>query len=140
MTDLRLGDDGDVVLIGGELELVSGVPDVVQRVRCILDLLKGSWPLDVTLGIPWFDDVLGRPRQKSAIDSILRLALTRTPGVLRVERLDSTLDRITRHYEATIVALIDGGSGQAVEVTAQLVTDDNGGATLAMLMMPQGGY
>lgn len=140
MTDLLLNADGDVVLTGGELELVSGVADVVQRVRCRLDLLKGSWPLDVTLGIPWLDEVLGRPRQKAAIDSILRLALARTPGVLRVERLDSTLDRATRHYEATIIALIDDGSGQAVEVTAGLVTDDNGGATLAMLMMPQGGY
>lgn len=139
MMDLKLDEGGDVILLGGDLALTSpGLDDTTQRVRCRLDIQRGSWELDLRLGVPWLDEVLGRPRTEPEVTALIVQAIATTPGVLRVEAIRGELNRVTRAYTLSLSALVANAEGGVEPV--QLELDATDPETLSLLLYPQGGY
>jgi hypothetical protein len=90
--DLKLDPDTeDLVIADGDLVLVSGIDAVAQLIRGYLLLFRGEWFLDESAGILYFEDILVKNPNLSAIREIFRQTLLEVPGVLSVESLSLEL-------------------------------------------------
>ena len=98
--------------------MVTDLPSVVRQT--IIDgfnLWKGEWFLDLNVGFPWFQEVLGRKIvSTSQVESLLRDFLLSVPGVATVQA-SSTFNRKARSFAYAFTAtlnegtVITGGSG-----------------------------
>ena len=79
MKDLALGTlSHDIVVDNGDLLIVDSVPQhVKQRILTIL----GEWFLDLSIGLPWFDEILGKGTELTLVEALLKQTITDTPGV-----------------------------------------------------------
>jgi hypothetical protein len=88
--DFALGPDDDLLLSGGDLVPVSGVEGIASDLRSRLQTFIGECFLDVGLGIPWLQKVLGRKPSPGELSAIFREAILGTPGVATVDSLDTS--------------------------------------------------
>jgi hypothetical protein len=84
--NFALDEDGDLD-IGTTIAFVSGQEAIQQSLLCRLRAFQGEWFLDETLGLPYFQEILGRSPNLVAIRALYRAALESTPGVLEVKEL-----------------------------------------------------
>jgi len=63
--NLKVSVSGELVLEAGSAALVSGRTSestreaIAQAARCRLRTFLGEWFLDSSIGVPWFEQVLG---------------------------------------------------------------------------------
>ena len=101
--DLLLNPDtGDVVFINGEAPVTQRTATVVaQRLRITLYTFLGEWFLDPTVGVPYYQQIFGKIRTKSAVDLIFQQIITDDPDVIEILTFESTLDNANRGYSMT---------------------------------------
>ncbi len=87
--DLLIGDDGDLVLI-------EGVDATRQHLQISLQFFQGEWSLDLRIGVPYFQEILGKGRDLNAIRAIFREAILQTEKVTAVSDLALDYDGVTR--------------------------------------------
>jgi len=100
--DLLLGSDNDLV-IGKDLSFTSGVQAVAQSCRIALQMFAGEWFLNLDVGIPYWDEILG---QKPAVaipaaELAFRDALRNVVGVLSIPVLTVQYVGATRALNVT---------------------------------------
>lgn len=120
MADLALDPTtGDLVIAGGDLQLVSGVQAVAQDWNLRVGLFRGEWPLDRRVGIDYQGVIFGPKPTEALLRHIYQRVTLETAGVQSIERLAFSFDRGTRQLrvEATIIA----ASGETVELVYQNV-------------------
>ena len=96
---------GDLVIVNGDIEQVSGVDAIAQSLRFTLQFYQGEFFLDETIGIPFFQVIFVKKPNLPAIREILRTAILSVVGVnaitafnfdftnfSRTLRLDFTVD------------------------------------------------
>lgn len=111
--DLKLGDDGDLVIERGRFATVAGLEAIAQAVRVALQLFKGEWFDDPTAGVAWLSadgqQILG---QKGVPEALIRAELTKAiTGVRGVKSLASmSLDLTGRQLNVSFVAIAEGGT------------------------------
>lgn len=92
--DFRLDSvTGDLVLNEGDLQVISGAEGVASDIASRLQTFRGECFLDLGLGLPYFEEILGKhplPR----VEEIFRAAILETPGVAGIEAF--TLQRTGR--------------------------------------------
>lgn len=74
----------DLVLSEGDLQVISGAEGVASDIASRLQTFRGECFLDLGLGLPYFEEILGKhplPR----IEEIFRAAILETPGVAGLE-------------------------------------------------------
>ncbi len=64
-------DTNDLVLVGGDIVLASGLQAVAQRIKDRLQTFLGEWFLDRDFGPPYLDDVLIKNPSLTLVRSIL---------------------------------------------------------------------
>jgi len=74
---------------------------VSQAVQTRLGLTLGEWFLDVTDGMPWNTEVLGKYTQDQ-YDAAIRDCILGTPGVTEIVDYSSTLDTSIRKLTVTV--------------------------------------
>jgi hypothetical protein len=95
--DANNPDVGDLYLDGVDIPLVEGKEAVAQHVLVRLKRVKGEWFRNVNDGIPYFEEILGqRNPDLPRIRRIFERAITSTPGVESLDRLDLSFDSTTR--------------------------------------------
>lgn len=94
---------------GGDLALVGGVPSIVQAIRQKLRAFLGEWFLDEEEGVAWFESILVKNPNLTAIRAIHRDAILAVPGVLDLTKLDLVVDASTRTLTVTFEATSDTG-------------------------------
>lgn len=101
--DLLLNPDtGDVVFINGAAPVTQRTATVVaQRLRITLYTFLGEWFLDTTVGVPYYQQIFGKIRTKSAVDLIFQQIITDDPDVIEILTFESTLDNANRGYSMT---------------------------------------
>lgn len=88
---------GDLELVNGNLKLATGTQAIDQHLRAKLRTFLGEWFLDTRIGIPYFQQILGRKNPPvNLISAILRKAILQTSGVVSVSNLQLALDSKTR--------------------------------------------
>lgn len=109
MSDFALDPaTGDIDLSTGDLRFVTGADAVEQHLRIRLRIYLGAWFLDTRVGIPYYSQILVKNPNLAAIESVYRRAITDTPGVDSLERIDLTFDTSTRRLDLTFSAKLAG--------------------------------
>lgn len=103
---------GDLDISGGTLHIIDGPAACAQRIACRLRTLKGEWIFDVTLGTPWFQEILGAGARTrlGLIQQIIRDRIRGSPGVTRIEELNFEFEPSTRGLMISGRVQVEGGS------------------------------
>src|SRR4051794_5630296 len=101
--DLKLGDDNDLVIFGGDLLLARGVDAVAQECRIAVQMFAEEWFLDLDAGIPYLQDILAHTARgiQLVAKREYRDELLKVDGVLEIVRLDAVFDDTTRTLTIT---------------------------------------
>ena len=94
---------GDIVTRGRMF--VSGIEEVAQTITTRLRLILGEYFRDVTQGVDWFGEILGKNGSITQREAALKNTIINTAGVVEIFRFQSSFDRKTRSYlvEAEVI-------------------------------------
>jgi hypothetical protein len=101
--DLKLDANNELVIENGDLVFTRGIEAVVQQCRIALQMFQGEWFLNLDVGIPYWEKILGE-KPKTAIEAariFFRRELQLVDGVEKVTRLDVTYTGSTRTLTVT---------------------------------------
>lgn len=84
MIDLKLSADHWDLVVDIDLSLVVDQPEVVQHIRQRLQTFLAEWFLDLSVGVPWFQQILGKVQYLSTVTTILKAVVVESPGVKEV--------------------------------------------------------
>ncbi len=116
--------NGDFAIINGQMWLtdnsVSLVPAVaaaapnpgqesLQLIRNILSMGQGEEDLDVSLGMPYLQQILGKGVQIETVEAIVEEQILAVPGVQDLFNLVVTLNAATRKLAVTFTAQTSNG-------------------------------
>ena len=90
MSDIKLDEStGDLELDTGDLQLTTGADAVRQHLQQRLRTFRGEWFLDLSTGVPYYQDILKKNPNPLVVDGVLKDAVLSTPGVIEPHKLDS---------------------------------------------------
>ena len=99
MTDMKIDDDplspsfGDLVYDNsGATTTVNQADSVAQRLSIKLKTFKGEWFINTDTGIPYYQEIFGKVRNKQTIDAIFQKAILEEPDVLEIVEFSSSID------------------------------------------------
>lgn len=82
-----------------------------QKIRDEFDLWLGAWAFDITQGMPWLQQILGRKNiSKAATNSLFRRALLLTPRVISVLFINVVGPDENRNFALNYSAKVDTGA------------------------------
>ena len=92
----KLDSNGDYTL-GTPADFHINTPEAVaQAVKTRLALWAGEWFLNVTEGMPWNEQVLGKRLSGKNYDTTIRQRILGTDGVSEISDYSSSIDPDTR--------------------------------------------
>lgn len=101
--DLLLDDTNDLVIEDGDLVFTRGIDAIVQQCRVRLQMFQGEWFLNLDVGIPYWQSILGQ-KPNVAIQAariFFRRELQSVDGVDKVTKLDISYAGATRALNIT---------------------------------------
>ncbi len=93
-------DTGDIIT-GGEMQFIIGREEIAQTVKTRLALFLGEYFRNILDGTPWYEQILGKFTSLDVAESVLRVRIASTPGVIRLTSFDTDFDIDTRRYSVT---------------------------------------
>lgn len=91
-TDLLTGD----LIVTTDIQFSTGLEAVAQGIRQRLLLFAEEWFLNLEVGVPWFQEILGRKFNEDRARPAFRDAILRTPAVAELVDLALNFDPETR--------------------------------------------
>ena len=61
-----------------------------------MQTLLGECELDTSLGVPYIEEILGKRRQQSIVENILKDQILSTPGVIKLNSFSLEFEESTR--------------------------------------------
>lgn len=104
--------------ISGNLNLVSGIDEIIQDITTNILMVKGEWFIDIDAGIDYFGVVFQRSSTRTAVDAEFVKAIENTTGVVRIISYSSVVDRSNRGLTITFNASTTSGDTGELEVAA----------------------
>ena len=122
--DLKLDIDGDLAIESGDMVIITDkVAAIRQHVQIRLQMFQGEWFLDERLGIPYFQDILGKPTNINVIKSIYVEAILETPGIIEILDFNIDFDSLVRKVTISFQARVDG-TDELLEFDQPLIIGD----------------
>lgn len=113
--DIKLDEDGDISLVNGDAQTTSvGAEDLAQRLRIRLNTFQGEWFMDNTLGIDWWNRVMGKNRSKMAVDALIQDAILKEPDALQIVSYTSSISTDRKFGCSFRVRTEDGAISSAI--------------------------
>jgi len=107
---------GDIDFSTKEPTLITDVATAVrQRLHIRLNTFEGEWFYDSSVGVPYFQDILGQQFSQSIIDNTLRRTIIETEDVIELTEYSSSFDRMSRTYNLSFT--VTTSTGDLVDVT-----------------------
>lgn len=92
----------DLVFVNGQATVTQTQSEIVtQRLKIALYTFLGEWFLDTSIGVPYFQQIFGKVRSKSAIDVIFQNIIANDEGVVEIREFSSDLSTSDRGYTMT---------------------------------------
>ncbi|USE78978.1 hypothetical protein NDR89_20290 [Cupriavidus gilardii] len=88
---LTFGHDLDLSP-AGDTSLIDGAERIAQQIKVTLLTFLGEWFLDITVGVPYLEQVLVKAPDRAALEAIFRSRIAAVPGVRLVRRIDLQID------------------------------------------------
>ena len=107
-------DYGDVLMSNGDLVLTAdadsrGANPVLQDLLFRLRTFSGECFVNTSLGVPWYQQLIGQTGNPGIIDAVLQNVVLATPGVLQLTEWSSSFDRARRILSISFAALTTSG-------------------------------
>lgn len=115
--DLQLDDNHDLEVVDYDLRLQTGLPLMQQRLRQSLWFFLGEWYLDVTDGVPYYEEILIKNPAQTTVESIFKATILETPGVLELESFDIEYTNADRNFSLAFRTKTEDGTLETNEVT-----------------------
>ena len=96
MSDLTLDSTGDLFLDEIDLVLNSGQEAIQQHMSQRLRTFVGEWFLNLTVGVPYYQQILVKNPDPVIVDSVLKKEIIDTPGTKRLLDFDLDVDTTSR--------------------------------------------
>lgn len=96
-----LDANGDYVSGTGADFLVNSSAAVAQAVKTSLALFAGEWFLDITAGMPWTTEVLGK-YTSNYFDPVIKAQILDVSGVLAITSYASTWTAANRNLSVSV--------------------------------------
>lgn len=97
----------DLIFVNGTPTVTQTQSEIVaQRLKIKLQTFLGEWFLDRTIGVPYFQQILGKGRSKQAIDVIFQNIIANDEGVIEIREFSSSLDS-GRGYSMTFSVRVE---------------------------------
>ena len=99
MTDLVLGNDNDLLVINGQLQIFQTKEEFIrQRIMISLNTFTNTWFENINFGIN--QNLIFAKGTQDLLDQDIKTIITGTDGVIKLLTYTSTVDTITRIYTA----------------------------------------
>jgi hypothetical protein len=120
MKDIALDPTtGDLLLENFDLQLVEGRDQIAQNLAIRLRFILGEWFLDITAGVPYYDDFFIKAPNQIRIESVLKEEILDTAGIDQILSFTSNFDAQRRIYSVTFsVSTIQGEIALTQELVA----------------------
>lgn len=92
--------------------IITSVEEIMQRLVTRLQRELGEWFLNVTAGLPWYQDgegLLGS-KDKRTLDLLIRRETLGTDGVLRIVSYNSLYASTSRQYSIYMMLVTEEGN------------------------------
>lgn len=100
MTDLVLGNDNDLLVINGQLQIFQTKEEFIrQRIMISLNTFTNTWFENINFGIN--QNLLFAKGTQDLLDQDIKTIISNTRGVINLTSYSSSVDPITRRYTAT---------------------------------------
>lgn len=100
MTDLVLGDDNDLLVLNGQLQLFQTKEEFTrQRLMISLNTFTNTWFENINFGIN--QNLIFAKGTQDLLDQDIKTIITDTDGVIKILSYSSIVDPITRVYTMT---------------------------------------
>jgi hypothetical protein len=98
--DLQLDfQSHDLVISRYDLQLQNGIDLMRQRYKQSLLFFMGEWYLDVTDGVPYYEEILKKAPDQITVESVLKQAILETPGTTELLSFLVTYTNNIRRYQ-----------------------------------------
>lgn len=125
MITRALNDCNDIFLNGNRISVNQDAEQVAQKVKTKLLFYQGEWFLDITVGVPYFQQVFVKPALIGTIESLIKSQIINTEGVSRLTSFSSNFDRSTRKMSVSFSALtIYGEIDQEISISSTPCSTD----------------
>lgn len=107
MSDIKLDDNGDLLLQETDLVLTTGQEAIEQHLTQRLRTFLGEWFLNNTIGVAYFQQIFKKQLDPILVDSILKKEIIETPGISKLVDFDldiSSLRVLTLSFRAQTIA------------------------------------
>lgn len=101
--DLLLDEDThDLIFVNGGTPITTDQKTTVaQRLKVRLQTFLGEYFMNVEAGIPYYQRIFGKIKNKSTVDAIFQRQILEDPGVLEIVSYGSDLDNASRFLQVT---------------------------------------
>ena len=99
----------DLEIKNDDLVLLDGVPAIAQDCEVRLKFFQGEWFLDLRLGVPWFQKILGQKPRLNAVSEILQKAILLTDGILGISDFKLDFEGVTRMLSISFIGQSESG-------------------------------
>lgn len=106
----------DLAVTNYDLSLNTGLPLMQQRLKQSLWFFLGEWYLDITDGVPYYQNILVKAPVQLTVESTLKAAILDTPGVLELTKFNVTYTNAPRQLALEFETSTLYGSAQISEV------------------------
>ena len=98
--DIRTNvEDGKILFQNGQIfTTLSRQDSLRQRLDFRVKTQKGSWFLNISYGIDWFNDVFSDTATKSSTDALIQAEILKEELVSNIIGFSSSVDNVTRTY------------------------------------------
>jgi len=108
-----LNSNNDIFVLNGRFAVVSEGAETVQHLRTRLRFFLGEWFLDITEGVPYFQQILKKPFDIAKVETLLKSEILNTPNIKNLTRFESSFNgdtrKLTINFDAeTTFGLIEG--------------------------------
>ena len=109
MLDLELDNSGDLLISNYDLDILSGVDQIAQNALIRLKFFLGEWFLDITAGMPYYQDFFIKAPNRIRVESVIKEEIINTDGILEITAFSSDFDAVSREFTVNFSALaVDG--------------------------------
>jgi hypothetical protein len=116
MRDLKLDQEGDLMISEFDLRLTTDSEIVEQRIRQALLTFKGEWFLNTQLGIPYYESILEEKNSLQAIKAILVDAIKKVEGVKELTKFEIKYDNDSRALAVNFNVMDDFNNLLVIEI------------------------
>jgi len=95
---------GDRAIENNNFVIISEAEEVRQRVETRLRTYQGEWFLDITLGVPYYQEVFEKNIPLSQIEAVFKDAIINTPGVTELVEFELDYTNSNRNLLITFEA------------------------------------